>query len=188
MSKSFALQEQWLPICIILEIKTEKCIFKVYFIDYAITVVPFSSPFYFPQPCTPSPTSIPPFSSCSWVIHVSCSASPFPILFLTYSCLFCTYHLCFLFPVSFLPFSPFPLPTDNPPCDLHFCESLPVLVVCLVCFLVSVVNNCEFVVILLFIYFLKISFIYLKRGEGKERGREICVVAPHVSPTRGHVP
>ena len=31
-------------------------------------------------------------------------------------------------------FFPFPLPTDNPPCDLHFCDSVPVLVICLVCF------------------------------------------------------
>ena len=52
---------------------------------------------------------------------------------------------------------PFHFPTDNPPCDLHFCDSVPVLVVCLVhfwfCFhfLGSVVDSCEFVVILLFI-------------------------------------
>ena len=31
-------------------------------------------------------------------------------------------------------FSLLPLPTDNPPCDLHFCDVVPVLVVCLVCF------------------------------------------------------
>ena len=53
--------------------------------------------------------------------------------------------------------SPFSLPTDNPPCDLHFCDSVPILVVCLVCFcfyfLGSAVDSCEFVVILLFIVF-----------------------------------
>ena len=27
-----------------------------------------------------------------------------------------------------------PLPTNNPPCDLYFCASVPVLVVCLVFF------------------------------------------------------
>ena len=50
----------------------------------------------------------------------------------------------------FRPF--FPLPA-NPPCDLHFCASVPVLVVCLVClcFLGSVVDKSEFVVILLLI-------------------------------------
>ena len=75
-----------------------------------------------------------PLSSCPGIVHTNSSASTFLILFLTSPCLFCTYHLCFLFPVSFPPFSPLPLPTDNPPCDLHFCDSVPVLVVCLVCF------------------------------------------------------
>ena len=35
-----------------------------------------------------------------------------------------------LFPV----FSSLPLPTDNPPCDLYFCDSVPVPVFCLVSF------------------------------------------------------
>ena len=39
-----------------------------------------------------------------------------------------------LIPYTFPPFSLLPLPTDNPPGDLHFCDSVPVLVVCLVCF------------------------------------------------------
>ena len=86
--------------------------------------------------------------------HISSLASPFPILFLPSPCLFCNYLLCFLFPVPFHPFSHLPLPTNNPPCYLHFCDSVPVLVVCLVfVFLGSVVDNCEFVVILLFIVF-----------------------------------
>ena len=46
--------------------------------------------------------------------------------------LFSTYNLCFLFPVTFPPFSP--SPSDNPPCDLYFCDSVPILVVCSVCF------------------------------------------------------
>ena len=46
----------------------------------------------------------PPLSSCPWVVHISSLASPFPTLFLTSSCLFCFYHLCFLFPVPFSPF------------------------------------------------------------------------------------
>ena len=37
-------------------------------------------------------------------------------------------------PVPFTPFSPIRLPADNPPCDPHFYDSVPVLVVCLVCF------------------------------------------------------
>ena len=31
-------------------------LFLIYFIDYAITVVPFFSPLYSPPPCTPSPS------------------------------------------------------------------------------------------------------------------------------------
>ena len=56
---------------------------------------------------------------------------------------------------SYYLYLPFPFPplllTDNFPCDLYFCDSVPVLVVCLVFVFVSVVDSCEFVVILLFI-------------------------------------
>ena len=150
MSKSFALQEQQLPICIILEIKTEKCIFKVYFIDYAITVVPFSSPFYFPQPCTPSPTSIPPFSSCSWVIHVSSLASTFSILFLLSPCHF----LPTIYATYFLYLSPLSLPPTPLLITLHVIFISVVLFLfqllaqfSFVFVLCVVVNNCEFAVI-----------------------------------------
>ena len=118
---------------------------------------------FFPAP---SPPAFPSLSSCPWVIHIShisSLASLFPILFLISFCLFCTYHLCLLFPVPFLTFSPLPLPTDNPPCD-HFCDSVPVLVVSLVCFvfvLGSVVESCEFVVILLFIVLI---FFFLDKS------------------------
>ena len=109
---------------------------------------------YSPLPCISLPTYIPvPLSSCPWVIHISSLVSPFLILFLTSPCLFCTYHLFFLFPVPFPPFSSLPFPAYNPQCDLHFCYSVPILAVCLVCFcfLGSIVDSCEFVVILLFI-------------------------------------
>ncbi|KAF6084347.1 hypothetical protein HJG60_008618 [Phyllostomus discolor] len=131
------------------------CVFKIYFIDYAITVVPFS-PLHSPPPCIPPPTHIPPFSSCLWVIHIRSLASTFPILFLLSPCLFSTYHLCYLFSVPFPPPSPSHSSVDNPPRDLHFCISVAVLVVCFVFVLVLgvVVNNCEFPVILLFIFFL----------------------------------
>ena len=36
-----------------------------------------------------------------------------------------------LIPCTFPPFPPLPVTTDNPSCDLHFCDSVPVLVVCL---------------------------------------------------------
>ena len=83
---------------------------------------------------TPSLPHSPPYSSCPWVILVSSLASTFPTLFLPSPCLFSTYHLCYLFSVPFPPLSPSQSPIDNPPCDHHFCGSVSVLVVCLVCF------------------------------------------------------
>ena len=132
----------------------------MYFIDYTITVVPIFSPLSSPPPSTAPPTSIPPLV-CPWVIHINSLASSFPIVFLTSPCLFCTYHLCFLFPVHFPTFSPFYLPNDNPPCDLCFCDSVLVVVVCLVhfCFLDLVIDNYEFVVILQFIFFINFFFL-----------------------------
>ena len=84
-------------------------------------------------PATTLPPVFPYLSSCPWVVHISSLTSPFPIQFLTSPCLFCACHLCFLFPVPFPPFSHLPLSADNPPCDLYFCESVPILV-CLVHF------------------------------------------------------
>ena len=69
-----------------------------------------------------------PLSSYPWVVQ-SFLASPFPMLVLTPPCLFWTYHLCFLIPAPFPPFSPCPLPADNPPNDFHVYDSVPVLVV-----------------------------------------------------------
>ena len=107
------------------------CLF-VFTFDYAITVVP--SPTSFPSTLHPLSHSISPFSSCPGDIHICSLASTFPILFLTSPCLYCSYHLCFLITVPFPPFSPFPLPADNPPHDFHLYNCIPVLVVCLVCF------------------------------------------------------
>ena len=67
--------------------------------------------------------------------------------------------------ILYLPFMLIPCafpPTDNPPCDLHFCNSVSVLVVCLVyfCFILgSGFNTCEFVVILLFIFLIIFFFL-----------------------------
>ena len=94
----------------------------------------FFSPLYLSPPCAPLPLEFSFLSSCPGVIRINFLASPFPILLLTSPCLFFTYQLCFLFPVPFPAFSPFPFPADNPPYGLHFCDSFPILVVCLVCF------------------------------------------------------
>ena len=82
----------------------------------------------------PLPPTFPPYSSCPWVILISSLASTFPKLFLPSPCLFSTYHLRYLFSVPFPPLSPSQSPIDNPPCELHFCGSVSVLVVCLVFF------------------------------------------------------
>ena len=95
---------------------------------------PNFSPFTTLHPVTPFPPAIPLLSSCPWVLYISSLVFPVPIIFLTSPCLFCIYQLCFLFLVPFSPFSPLLIPTDNSPCDLHFCDFIPVLVVCLVCF------------------------------------------------------
>ena len=122
-------------------------------------------PFILFCPAHPLPPAFPHLCSCPWVVHISSLASPLSILFLTSPCLFSPYHLAF-YSLYLFPHSPFPFTADNPPCDLHFCGSVPVLVVCLVhfcfCFLGSVVDSCEFVVILLFtflIFFLDKSWL-----------------------------
>ena len=106
--------------------------FLIYFIDYAITDVPFS-PLYSPPPWTPLSPTFPLFSLCPWVVYIRSLASTFPILFLTSPCLSSTYHLCYFFS-TFSPSLPTHSPADNPPCDLYFCDSVPVFVVCSVCF------------------------------------------------------
>ena len=122
------------------------------FFKYILLIMAFQlSHFFsllFPYALHLPPTIIPHLSSWPSVVHISSLASTFPILFLTTPCLFSTYHLCYLFPVPFPPFCPLPFPTDNTPCDLHFCDSAPVLVVCLAgfsFFFSSVVHSCEFV-------------------------------------------
>ena len=94
---------------------------------------PIFSPRFHLCPAHPLLSALPCLSSCPWVIHLSSPASPFPVLFLTspyfVSTIYASYFL-YLFPQ----FSPLPLHANNPPCGLHFCDPVPVLVVCLVCF------------------------------------------------------
>ena len=67
-----------------------------------------------------------------------------------------------IIPRTFSPILRLPLPTDNPPFDLYLCDVFPVLFVCFLCFwfgfffffLGSVVDSCEFVVILIFIFLI----------------------------------
>ena len=113
-------------------------------------------------PVPPFPPAIPSISSCPWVVHISSLATTFPILFLTSPIYFVPTNLYFSIPESFLPFSPFPLPTDNPPNELHHCDSVSVLLVCLVCLLDSILDSCEFITILMFIVLT--FFFFLKKS------------------------
>ena len=124
-----------------------KNIFNIFF-DYAIPVVPFP-PLHSTPSCSPPPSHIPPtivhvhgsYISVLWLLHFLYYSYPPPVYFLP--TIYATYSL-YLSPP--LPASPL----DNPPCDLHFCGSVPVLVACLVCFCVCFrcdCNNCEFAVL-----------------------------------------
>ena len=81
--------------------------FKLYFIDYAITVVLIS-------PLRPSSTQYPSLPqaiyphhcSRSWVMHVSSLATPFPILCFTSPWLFCNYLFVLLNPLTSSPIAP----------------------------------------------------------------------------------
>ena len=109
------------------------CLFLIYLLIMLLQLSHFH-PFTPLHHAHPLPPTFPSYSSCPWVILISSLASTFLTLFLPTPCLFSTYHLCYLFSVPFPPLSPSHSPVDNPLCDLHFCGSVPVLVVCLVCF------------------------------------------------------
>ena len=118
-------------------------IFKIYFIDYAITVVPFP-PLYYLPPCTPPPTHIPPlqFMSMGHTYKFFGFYISYTILNLPLSLFYLQFMLLIL--CTFNPIYPIPFPTDNPPCDPYFCDSVLLLVLCLFCFcfLGSIIDSC----------------------------------------------
>ena len=101
-------------------------LFSVYFTDYAIIVPIFSLVPPFP-PAIPSLfTSMDhAYMFFGFSISYTILNTPQYILYLP---------IMFLNPCIFSPILPPSLPADNPPCDVHFCDSLRVLVVCLVLF------------------------------------------------------
>ena len=74
-------------------------------------------------------------------------------------CLFCTYKFLLLDPYTFSLI--LPLPTGNYPNDLHIYDFVSVLLVCLVYFLDSIVESCEFIAILVFIVLI---FFFLNKS------------------------
>ena len=150
------------------------CIFLfeyVYFVIYTITVIPlFFSPLH-PPLWTSPPCSIPPtLSSCPWVIHISSLSSLFPIPFFYLSPSILCLPIMLLLPCTFPP-PPF-LPSPSPLKSLQspflwFCScSSCSLSLCFCCFcffhfflffLGTFVDSCEFIVILLFIFWSSFS-------------------------------
>ena len=120
---------------------------------------PIFSPLYAPPSCTLPPTSIP-----SPLVHVrGCtykffgSSISYTIFILPLSIFYLPFIL--FIPCTFYPILPLPFPADNPPCDLHFYDSVPILVICLVFILGSLVDSSEFVVILVFIFLIFFFFL-----------------------------
>ena len=112
--------------------------FIIFVFNYILLIMLLQLPQFFPL-CSPPPGTpllssnhTPQFMSMDRAYKFFGFSISHTIL--NIRCLFWTYHLCFLFPVPFPPFSLLHLPTDNPPCDLYFCESVSVLLVCLVYF------------------------------------------------------
>ena len=113
-------------------------------------------PFTQLHPAHHLPPTFPPYSSCPWIILISSLASTFPILFLTSSCLFSTYHLCYLFPVPFFPPLLITLHVISISVILYLFQLFAQFVFA---FLDSLVDSCEFVVILLFIVLMFFFFL-----------------------------
>ena len=94
--------------------------FKLYCIDYAITVVPISHLFP-PLPSTSySLRQSPHHCSCPWVMCISSLDSPFPVLSFTFPWLFCNYLFARLNPLTSLPIPPHTPPICQPSkCSLY---------------------------------------------------------------------
>ena len=105
---------------------------KLYFIDYAFTVVPI----ILPLPPAPSrtPHSLRQFwhlCLCPWVMHLSSLAAPFLILYCTSPWLFCNYLFVLLSPLTS---SPIPVNT-SPIWKPSKCSSYPRFWLCSFCLL-----------------------------------------------------
>ena len=135
-------------------------LFLIYFIDYAITVAPFFR-LHLPPPCTCLPIHIPPlqFMSMGHTYKFFGFYISYTILTLRLSIFYLPFML--LIPCTFShSLSPSHSPVDNPPCDLHFCGSVSVLVVCLVCFFVCLFQVWLLITVSLLSFLLFILFIF----------------------------
>ena len=147
----------------VLKLLSIRFLFLNIFIDYAITVVPFP-PLHSTPSCTLPPSHIPPLQFMPMGHTYKFFGFYISYTILTLPCLFSTYYLCFLFSVPFPPLSP-PTPLLITPHVISISVILFLfqLLAQFVCLFVlgSVVNSCEFVVILLFIFFI---FFFLDKS------------------------
>ena len=132
---------------------------KLYFMDYAITVVPIFPPVTTSTQCPQSLRQSLHHCSCPWIICVSSSAPPFPILYFTSPWLFCDYLFVLLNPLHSSPILPHHLPSGNYQDALCIHDSVTVLI-CLVCFLDSVVDRYVFIALL----FLIVLIFFLNKS------------------------
>ena len=125
------------------------------FQNYILLIMLLQLSWYFPLCPHPSSTphslrQSPHHCSCSWVIHISSLAIPFPILYFISPWQFYKYLFVLLNPLIYSPIPSHPLPSgnhQNATC-IHDSDSI---LLCLVCFLDSIVNRYVFIAILLFI-------------------------------------
>ena len=104
-------------------------------------------PLYPPPPSTTySLRQCPHHCSCPWVMCVSSLATPFPILYFTSPWLFVTTNLYFLIPSPLHPLPYNTLPSGNHQKSLHIHDLVSVLI-CLVCFLDTIVDRYVFIAI-----------------------------------------
>ena len=108
-----------------------------------------------PPPSTPqSLRQSPHHGPCLWVMCISSLATPFPILYFTFPWLFCNYLFVLLNSLISSSIPHTPLPSGNHQNALCIHDSVSVLLICLVCFLDSIVDRYIFIAILLFIFFI----------------------------------
>ena len=96
---------------------------------------------------------------CPWVIHTNSLATPFPMLYLTSPWLFYNYLFVVFNPLTSHPSPHTPLLSSNHPNVLHIHDSISVLLLCLVCFLDSIIDRCAFYAILLFMILMFFFFL-----------------------------
>ena len=129
-----------------------------------IVLLQFSQFFTFclPHPAPPaSHKQSPHLCSCPWVMHISSLATPFLILYFTSPWLFCNYLFILLNPLTSSPIPLHSLLIWQPSNCSPYRDFVSVVLVCLVCFLDSIVDSYVFIAI---IFFILLIFFFLSKS------------------------